>query len=426
MVSLDRNSSSSSCHQSSVAMEQGQRSLLSQSSLTAPVGGRVSNIVSLDQISGGSAEQNSTVVSLDRASRSSLRDHRLWPEHKPSPSPLLMNHDSQQGSPSCADTCSGSPCNHTSSSNSSSCSTSRAQLPLHLRHDGPRNMEGCSHPPPQLNLYSCIEEVAPPVKYSSHAFYTLDSSPPRKGSSQQSATTQFHSLQIPKARQTNGYSYPHVPMHSFSQSHSRHAGSRMEEGVNMGQSPGPKGPTYLHNISEQGETECPHSTPNTELGPASMEPSKKAKGSSHSKPTSDQLGVGQGRPRKQGGGSHRRASEGKKAHRWKKERHSLCKEGKKQRNVAASAEQHCPEQPVGRADEEKRSREEEEEVRKDGQEANGQSNSSGNLSRGRQLSVPQAHSTAENCGTCPSPASSTETLVSIYCKPCLLPWKTVE
>ena len=256
VVSLDRNSSSSSCHcPSSVAFEQGQRSLLTQS----PLGVRGSSAVNPDQYSSIGTDNvtiDTTVVSLDRPGRSNTREHRLWPA---SQSLLLANPEphAQQASAVYRDDCSGSHGNHrvihgnpsgcyddhpgksgnqSSSSSSSGSGNSRTHLPHHVRHNNPTNVDLLPQQTAQLNLDSQIEDTPPIMHTSSNSFHTRESFSPK---SKATASEELCML--------NGYSFhAHIP---FPHSHP---------------SPSPKVALHqqLQNISEQGESECLHSSDN--------------------------------------------------------------------------------------------------------------------------------------------------------------------
>lgn len=247
VVSLDRNSSSSSCHcPSTVAFELGQRPLLTQS----PPGMKGATIVSLDQyLNGGTdSEADTTVVSLDRVGPPNAGDHRV----------RSTNQEPQKTSSNCLgdpsgghDNCrgchgdrgtrshSGNSGNLSVNSNSSFSSSSRTHKSLHTGHDHQRNSTNFQQQMAHLNLDSQIEDT-PLIKQPSGNLC----SPRTKSSAREDSCI------------LNGYSYhSHIALQSLSHSHPN-------------SSPKLALHQQLQNISEQGESECLHSSDNFEVGDA--------------------------------------------------------------------------------------------------------------------------------------------------------------
>ena len=210
VVSLDRNSLSSNCFcPSSVAADPSQRSTASKFPLplASSQSGRTSAIISLDQFSVvESAEHEGTaVVSLDRAGRSSIRDQRLWSEHKSPSSPLVTVHESQGEPPFCVDAHRRSPSSHIgSSAGSSSSSNGKTNFSLRSREESPCDAIDGAVPQPHLttlNLDSCIKETP---SFSS-----------RSGSGGPCSRTRLRSLERQVEHQMNGCSLLHAHSHAL-------------------------------------------------------------------------------------------------------------------------------------------------------------------------------------------------------------------
>ena len=230
IVSLDRNSSSSSCHCPSAAatFETGQRSILTQS----PPGrmGGVSNVVSLDHQSpnggAGDSDADVTVVSLDRVDRS---DHRT--PHRTSLDDSLRSHDNGRD-------CHGDHCHSYGGSRSLNC------RPENFRN---HTQQVTTY----LNLDSPLEDT-PTIKQSSHPAGNL-----YEGVDTHINTTSTSKSSAREDRNVvNGYSYHHghIPLQHVH--------------LVISNPPSPSSAQHLQqlqNISEQGESECFQSSDNLEV-----------------------------------------------------------------------------------------------------------------------------------------------------------------
>lgn len=224
-MSLDHNSSSSSCHcPSLVAYDQGQRSLINHSP-----GMMGAAVVSLDQYSNEEAdsEADTTVVSLDHYTRTINQETQK--------TDALSSHDTPRSGQS----------DHGSSSYSGnsvsvSVNNSSSHIPYHMRQDNTRTGANPQQQVTHLNLDSQIEDT-PLIKQQN----TLELYPP----STRGSNAWEDRLVV------NGYSYhTHIPPSSFPHSHPI--------------TPSPKLGLHqqLHNISEQGESECFPSSDNFDMG----------------------------------------------------------------------------------------------------------------------------------------------------------------
>lgn len=227
VVSLDHNSSSSSCHcPSLVAYDQGQRSLINHSP-----GMMGAAIVSLDQYSNEEAnsEADTTVVSLDHYTRSANQE--------PQKTDAVSSHDTPRSGQS--DHGSSS---YSGNSTSVSVTNSSSHIPYHVRQDNTRtgtNLQQMTH----LNLDSQIEDT--PLIKQQFCGNSLELYPP----STRASNAWEDRLVV------NGYSYhTHIPASPFPHSHPI--------------TPSPKLGLHqqLHNISEQGESECFPSSDNFDMG----------------------------------------------------------------------------------------------------------------------------------------------------------------
>jgi hypothetical protein len=215
VVSLDHHSSSSSCHCSSmVAHEQGQRSVLTQSPL-GKVGDTVVNLDRYSSVGAHDSDADVTVVSLDRTERSTAVDYH--------PHLRSMNHGLHRLP---ATDVSNSVCHfeggrdppNTSPDPSSRSHKSRFQ----------------SQPTAHLNLDSQIEGT-PSLKQGPRLAPHRDDR---------------HVM--------NGFSYhPHVSLQAYPH-------LRPPSPINLSLR------QQLQNISEQGESECVHSSDNFEPGDNSL------------------------------------------------------------------------------------------------------------------------------------------------------------
>ena len=214
VVSLDRHSSSSSCHCSSMVTheQQGQRSGLTQS----PLGKMGDTVVNLDRYSSvctPETEPDVTVVSLDRTERSTAGDL-----HQNSRSTNHSHHRISTTDPSLAHCEGGRDLSNVSPDPSTT--SGRSHKSLHSRLPPPQ-------PTAHLNLDSQIEDT-PLLKQGPRVAPHRDDR---------------HVL--------NGFSYhPHISLQTYSHLH---------------HPPSPLHQQQLQNISEHGESECVHSSDNYEL-----------------------------------------------------------------------------------------------------------------------------------------------------------------
>ena len=218
VVSLDHHSSSSSCHCSSmVTHEQGQRSILTQSPLGKMGGDTVT--VNLDRYSSVVAHDSDadvTVVSLDRTERSNAAGDFLL---------RSMNHGLQRHSATDVSNYQSHCEGGRDPANTSPDPSVRSHKSLHSQCP--------SQPTTHLNLDSQIEE-APLLQQGPRLAPSAD----------------HHHIM-------NGFSYhPHMslPTHPYLNPPSPNLSQHQQ----------------LQNISEQGESECVHSSDNFELGDSSL------------------------------------------------------------------------------------------------------------------------------------------------------------
>ena len=226
VVSLDHTSLSSSCHgHSMAACDSGQRSSLTQS----PLGKREAAILSFDCYSnGGSGESDVdvTMVSLDRADRTSDHRTRNYPQTTCSRDASGCNE-------------SGSGVNSPAGNGGNYHRNRAHKLPHHVKQDSHSSRTQQTAP---LYLDSQIEDV-PIIKQPSGKLHDTGAK-----SNDQNVF--------------NGCLYHPIPHHTFSYLLSSNP-------------PSPKLPAVhqkLQNISEQGESECFHSSDNFELGEEAMYP----------------------------------------------------------------------------------------------------------------------------------------------------------